>query len=232
MYTITDAHPITIFALSSLMMFVSFFIVSMYASAGFLRKGIIISSIITVWGGFMFWFCLSNYVSKIEPPFGSLITPLSWIIPSLIIYIKRDWFLEASISQKWLTGIQIFRIEGGVFLIEMIGGNVPAIFAYPAGIGDVIVGCSALVGLIYFRNRNNLPNQFIIFIIVIGIIDLMSAFFFGFTSSSTSPLQLFFPPEKSTLILFPTGMIPLFFVPIAIAFHTLSWLNFRKYDSK
>ncbi len=39
MYTITDAHPITIFGLSSLMMFVSFFIVSMYASAGFVKKG-------------------------------------------------------------------------------------------------------------------------------------------------------------------------------------------------
>jgi len=92
------------------------------------------------------------------------------------------------------------------------------------------VGCFTLIGLIYFRDKEKLPNRFVIFILIIGIVDLISAFFFAFTSNE-SPLQLFFPTIKSTLILFPTGMIALYFVPIALMFLTLSWLNYRKFNS-
>ena len=231
MYIVTEASPITIFIIVASMMLVSSYFIAMYSSNGAsLRKGVIISTLVAIWGAIMFYFCLSYTISKLGL-LGLFVIPLSWIIPSLIIYIKRDWFLEKPISQKWLVGLQVFRIIGGVFLIEMVVGDIPAVFAYPAGIGDLIVGCFALIGLIYFRHRENFPNKFVILIIVIGIIDFISAGFFGFTTGE-SPLQLFFPPEKSTLIYFPTGMIPLFFVPIAIMFHTLSWLNFRKYDSK
>jgi len=75
-----------------------------------------------------------------------------------------------------------------------------------------------------------IPGKFIIFIIVIGIADFMSAFFFGFTSSEGSPMQLFFPEITNRLILFPTGMIPLFLVPYAIFFHLLSLLNYLKFQ--
>jgi hypothetical protein len=60
--------------------------------------------------------------------------------------------------------------------------------------------------------------------------DFMSAFFFGFTSSEGSPLQLFFPAVTNQLILFPTGMIPLFLVPYAIFFHFLSLFNYLKFQ--
>jgi hypothetical protein len=61
------------------------------------------------------------------------------------------------------------------------------------------------------------------------IADFLSAFFFGFGSSET-PIQLFFPEVPNNVIVFPTGLIPLFFVPYAIFFHTLSWLSYRKFD--
>jgi hypothetical protein len=39
--------------------------------------------------------------------------------------------------------------------------------------------------------------------------DFLSAYFFGFTSTH-GPLQPFSPPVPNRLIMFPTGMIPLF----------------------
>jgi hypothetical protein len=43
-------------------------------------------------------------------------------------------------------------------------------------------------------------------------------------------LQLFFPAVTSRLILFPTGMIPLFLVPYAIFYHVLSLLNYHLFQ--
>jgi len=50
------------------------------------------------------------------------------------------------------------------------------------------------------------------------VFSFISAFFFGITSSE-GPLQVFHPAITNNLILFPTGMIPLFLVPYAIFFH-------------
>ncbi len=56
---------------------------------------------------------------------------------------------------------------------------------------------------------------------MIGISDFVSAFFFGFTSSAT-PLQLFAFDQPNQVLLYPTGLIPLFLVPYAVVFHILS----------
>jgi hypothetical protein len=62
--------------------------------------------------------------------------------------------------------------------------------------------------------------------------DFLSAFFFGFTSTQ-GPLELFFlSPVPNRLIMFPTGMIPLFLVPYAIFFHVLSLLTYLKFQRR
>jgi hypothetical protein len=67
----------------------------------------------------------------------------------------------------------------------------------------------------------------VIAMLALGIADFVSAFFFGFFSSA-GPQQLLFPEVPNRALLFPTGLIPLFLVPYAIAFHTLSWLTLRR----
>jgi hypothetical protein len=49
----------------------------------------------------------------------------------------------AAIPQHWLIGIQTFRILGGVFLIRYFQGQLPGLFAIPAGVGDVLAGAFA-----------------------------------------------------------------------------------------
>ena len=105
--------------------------------------------------------------------------------------------------------------------------NIPGIFAYPAGIGDILVGVVALAVILIYRRRETLPRWSIMLVLVLGVLDFVSAFFFGFFSSE-NPAQLFFPDVKNNLIMYPTGLIPLFLVPYAIFFHTLSWLSLRQ----
>ena len=113
----------------------------------------------------------------------------------------------------------------------MVAGHIPGMFAYTAGIGDIVVGGVAFGVLMVYRNRGRIPGAMIILIIVIGMADFVSAFFFGFTSTQ-GPFQLFFPDAPNRLIMFPTGMIPLFLVPYAIFFHVLSLLTYLKFQRR
>ena len=159
---------------------------------------------------------------------GNLVVPTAWLLPSLILVWKRDWFVDRWLCQKWLIGLQLWRAIGGLFLIEMARGNIPAIFAYPAGLGDLAVAFIALVVLVKHWNTKPFPGWAVYLVIAAGVLDFASAFLFGFGSSET-PLQLFFPEIPNQVILFPTGLIPLFLVPYAIFFHTLSWLSYRRF---
>jgi hypothetical protein len=111
----------------------------------------------------------------------------------------------------------------------MARGHIPGIFAYPAGLGDILVGATAFGILLAYRKRERIPGTFIILIITLGVADFLIAFFFGFTSA-LGPFQVFFPATPNRLIIFPTGMIPLFLVPYAIFFHVLSLLNYLKFE--
>jgi hypothetical protein len=176
----------------------------------------------------MFWICINDVPRRLGLP-GNLIVPAAWILPSLVLFTGRKWFLSEPLSQKWLIGLQLFRAIGAVFLVEMARKNLPGIFAYPAGMGDVLVAVAALTVLVRFGSKGNIPATAIWLVIILGVADFLSAFFFGFTSSET-PLQLFHPSVPNNVIVFPTGMIPLFLVPYAIFFHTLSALNYVMFD--
>ncbi len=66
-----------------------------------------------------------------------------------------------------------------------------------------------------------IPNGAVKLVFTVGITDFVSAFFFGITSSA-SLFQLFAFDQPNQVLLYPTGLIPLFLVPYAVIFHILS----------
>ena len=228
MYAITDAHPVTVLVIIAAFLVTPFYALATYVFSGASKKkGLRIGAAFLVFGTLMFWVCIADVPRRLDLA-GNLIVPAAWILPSLILYIWRDWFLDQWLCQKWLIGLQLFRAIGGVFLIEMVRGNIPGIFAYPAGLGDLAVAFVAAAVLIKYWDADRIPGAAVALVIVLGVADFLSAFFFGFGSSET-PVQLFFPEVPNRVIVFPTGLIPLFLVPYAIFFHTLSWLSYRKF---
>lgn len=153
--------------------------------------------------------------------FGGLLILLFWLIPSLAALKFRKFF--ANIEQRKLVGMQIFRLIGGCFLLEMARGYIPASFALPAGLGDLFVGAAAT--LVFFLYEQT-PRRGVILVTFLGLLDFASAFFFGFTSSP-GPWQLFAFNEMNQINLFPTGMIPIYLVPYALVNHTLSIINLK-----
>ena len=227
-YTLMDAHFVTVSAVAAATLLAPFYVLATYVFSGAsARKGALIGIAFLAFGALMTWAVLSDLPRSVGP-LGNLIIPACWITPSLILVLGRKWFLSEPLSQRWLVGLQVWRLVGGVFLIEMARGNLPGVFAYPAGIGDIVVGLAATIALIAYRSRAQLPRAALISVLALGVADFVVAFFFGI-ASSPGPQQLFFPDVTNDLRLFPTGMIPMFFVPFAIFFHTLSWLSLREH---
>ncbi len=224
MYQMLDVHPGTLTIIMAAFLVTPFYLLATYVYSGAsARKGLILGGSFLLWGALMVWFCMAGAINRAGPP-GNLFVPLFWIAPSLLLFFARDWVLAEPLSQRWLIGLQLFRAIGGLFLLEMARGNLPGIFALPAGIGDLLVAAVAAGVLWRYRNADGIPASAVLLVAMVGTADFISAFFFGFTSSS-GPQQLFFPEIPNRTMLFPTGMIPLFLVPYAIFFHTLSVLN-------
>jgi len=222
-----EAHPLTLVVVMAALMVTPLHLLATYVFSGAsARKGAIVACVVLVWGAVMVWFCLARVVER-GGPLGNLWIPLLWAAPSGLVWLARDWLLAEPLSQRWLVGLQLWRVIGAVFLLEMAGGQLPAIFALPAGIGDVAVALLAAALLWRWRTAPQLPDRAVLAVLALGIADFASAFFFGFFSSA-GPQQLFFPEVANRTLWFPTGIIPLFLVPYAIAFHTLSWLQLRR----
>ena len=231
MHQIMQASVLTTIIVVGTIMVTPIYVLATYLlSRASPRKGLQIGAAFLLFSSVMLWVCLSSLPERLGLA-GNLIVPAAWLLPSAVLIMGRRWFLDQRLSQKWLVGLQLFRAIGVVFLIEMTRGNIPGIFAYPAGLGDLLVAFVALAVLLRYRDAETIPQTAIVLVIALGLVDFLSAFFFGFTSSET-PLQLFFPAVPNQVIRFPTGMIPLFLVPYAIFFHTLSALNCVMHESK
>ncbi|MEM9372056.1 MAG: hypothetical protein AAGA55_00290 [Planctomycetota bacterium] len=194
------------------------------------RKGLILGGLWLVLGGLMSCVCLWGVPGRLGVA-GNLIIPVVWFVPSVLLIAFRRWVLSEPLSQRWLVGLQLWRVIGAVFLIEMFRGHVAPEFAWTAGPGDVLAGVVAFAVLFAFRDRAGMPGWAVVLVAVVGMLDFLSAFFFGFTSSD-GPQNLFPQETPSRMIEFPTGLIPLFLVPYAIFFHTLSLLTLRMHPAE
>jgi hypothetical protein len=159
-------------------------------------------------------------------PFGLLIpivlgVALFWRWPRLRRFIE-------SVPQSWIVTVQVYRVEGLIFLTLYAGGWLPGAFAWPAGVGDAIVGLLApVVGIAYMRGTRGSTGMLWAWNLL-GILDLVVAVTTGFLTSP-SPLQLLALDHPNELISsFPLAMIPVFLVPLSVLLHFASLRKLRQ----
>jgi hypothetical protein len=129
--------------------------------------------------------------------------------------------IVAAVPQHWLIGIQTFRILGGVFLVRYYAGELPGLFALPAGIGDVATGLLALFvayawysGKPYARGAAIAWNLF-------GMADLVDAVVLGTITGG-----------GAGGIVFPIVLIPVYAVPRAFLIHSYSLIGLVRKTSQ
>jgi hypothetical protein len=123
-------------------------------------------------------------------------------------------------NQRHLILLNLWRLVGIVFLLLMANGQMPALWALPAGIGDVIVGGAAP----WIARNLETPTgkrRAIIFNLF-GMADLVVAVGLGIMTSP-GPAQVFHTiPTAELATRFPLVLVPTFLVPLAFVLHVIS----------
>jgi hypothetical protein len=123
-------------------------------------------------------------------------------------------------NQQHLIRLNVWRLEGAVFLLLMLDGQMPPLWALPAGIGDIVVGATAfwVAGRLATPSGRRLAIVFNLF----GLADLVVAVGLGMTTTR-GPLRIFQTVPTSDLVMdFPLVLVPAFLVPLASALHVIS----------
>lgn len=130
--------------------------------------------------------------------------------------------LFMAIPQPLLIGIQTYRLVGYAFFEQYRLGLLPAAFAFPAGIGDMLVGGLAPIVAILSLSPLSARTGVIRYWNYIGIADLVIALSVG-VLGFPRPIQ-FVPmtPSTEAIALDPLVIVPLFAVPLAFLLHLFS----------
>jgi len=108
-----------------------------------------------------------------------------------------------------------FRIMGGAFLVILALGHLPAIFALPAGLGDIATGVAA--PLVARRLAQGNGRAGAVWFNAFGLADLVVA-----VSMATLARILLVTPSTEPLLLLPLALVPTTAVPLAVALHVVS----------
>jgi hypothetical protein len=124
------------------------------------------------------------------------------------------------IPLQWLVGVQFYRVLGAIFLIAYARDEMPAEFALPAGIGDVLVGLAAVAvaWLVATRGAQRMRTTVLAWC-ALGIGDLVVAVGTGFLSAPSILQQLALDNPNSAITRYPFVLIPTFAVPVWIVLH-------------
>ena len=202
------------------------------------RLGISLAITLVLVGWFSFVYVLGQNGYFAEPLFSISssrflqisITAPNIIFAFLVLFIgvvltfssKTLQMIFDAIPQPWIIGIQTYRLVGYGFIILYNLGLLPGEFAFPAGLGDMIVGFGApFVAYLYFLKKPY-SKKLAIAWNIIGIADLVIAIGVGILGYPI-PFQIL-PTDPSTklLSLFPLVIIPAFSVPLALILHLFS----------
>lgn len=156
--------------------------------------------------------------------------PVPWIALALLVSILAMLWVagrppvadvvEAPGSLVRLTLPHTLRIFGGVFLVVMAAGALPAVFAIPAGLGDIAVGVAA--PFVAWRLARGDGKRGAVWFNVLGAFDLVMALTLGLLAAPGLLQIIPANPTTEAVSLLPLALIPSVAVPIAITLHILS----------
>lgn len=123
-------------------------------------------------------------------------------------------------NQPNLVRLHLWRLLGVTFLLLMFRGRLPALFALPAGTGDILIAVTAPwiaanLDMPGGRRRAIVWNW-------LGLADLLVAIGLGVTTNPGAPLTIATVPTSEVMTRFPMALVPAFLVPLAMTLHVVS----------
>lgn len=191
------------------------------------RRRAVVGGVILFLGA---WYAAYAYVAahgafRAAMPFPTL--PIALLLPLLVAFVALKAFPALRIAvdnvpQQQLIGIQTIRLMGFAFLLLLVQTQLPAVFALPAGLGDMLVGLEAIfVARLYARPSRSAPAAALL-LGVTGIADFVVALTIGFLASTTPLQMIHVSPSTDLITILPLVLVPAFGVPLFIVLHALS----------
>jgi hypothetical protein len=130
-----------------------------------------------------------------------------------------------SLNPKVLTALQTWRVVGFVFVLLEAHRMLPAMFALPAGYGDMFIGVTA--SLVAWQLADAKHRGAFIAWQLLGILDLVVAVGSGTTARLVDPHGVSMLP----MTVLPLSIVPTFLVPLFLIFHVICIAQARKWDA-
>ena len=163
------------------------------------------------------------------PPLSLLVAATAPIVLFLLSISLSSSIRERALSAnlKIAIAVQAWRLGGYSFLILYTHGYLPGYFAWPAGVGDMIIGATAPWVLARMSDSNFAHTRTFVAWNVLGILDLVVAVGMGALGSLLigNPAGAFPTAIMSEM---PLVLIPTFFVPTFVVLHLIALLQARE----
>jgi hypothetical protein len=130
-----------------------------------------------------------------------------------------------SLNPRILTLAQSWRIVGFTFVLLQAQSLLPAIFALPAGYGDMLIGATATL-VAWQLSTPGHRNSFIVWQ-ALGITDLIVAVSLGTTARLIAPHG----PSMLPMTVLPLSLVPTFLVPLFLIFHVICIAQAKSWKS-
>lgn len=130
-----------------------------------------------------------------------------------------------SLNPRILTSLQSWRIVGFIFVLLEARNVLPAIFALPAGYGDMTIGVTA--SFVAWKLTEPAHRGIFVFWQMLGMADLIMAVGLGTTAGLLIPQG----PSMVAVTVLPLSLIPTFLVPFFLMLHLICIAQARSWKS-
>ncbi|WP_152544596.1 hypothetical protein [Actibacterium mucosum] len=134
-------------------------------------------------------------------------------------------------GQSYFMGIQTFRVAGGIFVIGMFYGQIPALFAIPAGLGDIAAGLMGWRAMKAVNRGDADARRKVVQANWVGLSDFAIALATGLMTADTV-FQVVAHDSPNIVGQYPLILIPTFLVPVFLSAHFFSIRLLRQTNSK
>jgi len=120
-----------------------------------------------------------------------------------------------------LIAVHTWRVVGIAFLWGMTQGLLDPAFAIPAGVGDILIGVTAIPFAIFLWKGYSWSKYAVVVWTILGIADLVNAVSLGLITNPGF--------GTSTILTFPWILVPTVGVPFALALHGIVLYRLRNW---
>lgn len=186
--------------------------------------------ILAVWAGLAAVIGVTGIASSAP---GAVFQPIAVtafvpVLLFLLAYLVSPRFKAFVLAQDIarLTTFQHWRVVGFSFLLLYAHGVLPGAFAWPAGVGDVLIGLAApLVMARIAADRHFIFSRRFAAYHLLGLLDFAVAVTAAALASGAFPAIQAGPLTSAPMEVWPLNIIPSFFVPVFIILHLSVFLK-------